>query len=153
MECHAFLFFLSNFDLNEFSKADGYYCPAPKNINKLGGKIFVQKPAPTAQWTTHQAQVSRGKLKIEKTPHFLIKEVKCHLKSQQTYLFMLQKKNYRLLPSEKIHQAVGDISIRKHPIALNPGNSVSQVLGVSKKDVPFEFNARSLPMTVVPGDS
>ena len=29
------IFFLSNFDLNEFSKTDIYYCPAPKNINKL----------------------------------------------------------------------------------------------------------------------
>ena len=29
----------------------------------------------------------------------------------------------------------------------------TKVLGVSKKDAPFEFNARSLPMTVVPGDS
>ena len=29
----------------------------------------------------------------------------------------------------------------------------AKVLGVSKKDAPFEFNARSLPMTVVSGDS
>ena len=58
---------------------------------------------------------------------------------------------------------VGDIFIRKHS-NLNPGNSVlipdydllhdyAKVLGVSKKDVPFEFNARSLPMAVVPGAS
>ena len=37
---------LDNFDLNEFSKTDRYYCPTPKNMNKLGKKFLAQKPAP-----------------------------------------------------------------------------------------------------------
>ena len=66
--------------------------------------------------------------------------VKCHLKSQQTYLFMLQKKNFRLPPSEKLHQAVGDIFIRKQPISLYPRYSVSYIQNLSKKHGAHKYN-------------